>query len=290
MAGFDLPNAQLPVLAPLAASHEENQIEAELKAMCLDMWARHAAAKAFDLNVSGMAHLGSFEQVRQAVNADGLALLPGGGQEDRTRYLYRAWIARNHRGRGLHFLRTYLQMLFPNVAKVEQLWMPLNGIYPQDAVSILLEEKFIVPLISDDNGLTLDDTWEVGGMIDTSKQGEQGEWEFDTSGLFLTNRVRITLDFSVDVSGLGNLLQIVRSVLPVRFVPEFNYVIEVQAPVQVQSFAQIDVEIAPAITLAHPDLLMVTDDPDVMWELGSDDDPDNAPFLVSGAAEIALEF
>jgi len=82
--------------------------------------------------VLGAAHLGSFDLVRKAVNTDGLVLLQGDGEEPATRYLYRAWKSRNTQGRGLHFLRTYLQMLFPNIGEVVQLWQGKNALYPTD--------------------------------------------------------------------------------------------------------------------------------------------------------------
>ena len=45
------------------------------------------------------------------------------------RYLYRAWRARNPK-RGLHFLRTYLQLLWPDGNSCEQLWQPKHLPYP----------------------------------------------------------------------------------------------------------------------------------------------------------------
>lgn len=286
MADFDFQNAQLPELLPLQASHEATDQEAQYKALFLDIWRKHAAKQAFDLNVSGMAHLGSFEQVRRMVTEDGLALLPGGGSEPRTRYLYRAWNARNHRGRGLHFLDLYLQMLFPGVAKAEQLWMPVGGSYPQDCVTIIPDAQYFLPVIDEDGVLALDGTWEVGGMVDLGSQIEKGYWAYNTEGLMLTSRVRITLDFSVDVTGIGNLMQIVRSVLPARFVPEFHYVIVVEAPAPVEAFSHVDVMVNKPIAMASPELLMVTDDPEVWWELGDDDDPDSGPMLVDSRAEV----
>lgn len=286
MADFDFENAQLPALLPLQASHEATDEEAQYKALFLDIWRNHAAKQAFDLNVSGMAHLGSFEQVRRTITEDGLALLPGSDNEARTRYLYRAWNARNHRGRGLHFLDVYLQMLAPGVAKAEQLWLPIGGTYPQDCVTIIPESQYFMPLIEEDTVLSLDGSWQVGGMVDLGSQIEKGYWAYNTENLILTSRVRLTLDFSVDVSGVGNLMQIVRSVLPARFVPEFHYVIVVEAPTPVLAYSHVDVMVTKPIAMASPDLLMVTDDPEVMWELGDDDDPESAPKLVGTKAEV----
>lgn len=289
MAGFDFANAQPPQLLPLGASHEENEVEAELKALTMSLWDKYLADRMFDANVLGMAHLGSYDLVRRSVTQDGLALLPGVGAEPGTRYLYRAMKARNHQGRGLHFIKTYLQIVFPGVAKVEQLWMAPDGKYPDDAYSIVQADQFVVPVISDDNGLFLDGTWNIGGIINTATQGGDGEGNVDTSGLILLSRVRITLDFGLDMAGMGNLIQILRSVMPARLVPEFQYAIEVEAPAPIAVEAMIEVEVQGPAALAHPELLLVTDDPDVMWCLGSDDDPDNAPRLPTGRASVEVD-
>lgn len=285
MGKFDFANAQLPRLYPLEQSHAQNEVEDELRRLTMRLWDDHLAEQAFDVNVSGMAHLGSFELVRRSVNQDGLALLPGGGEEPSTRYLYRAWKARNHQGRGLHFARTYLQMLFPNVSKVEQLYMPLEGQYPDDCLSIIPEEQFILPAIYDNNGLRLDGTWRLGEMIDTSKQGIDGSWSYNTDGLILTSRVLITLDFSVDASGVGNLMQILRAVMGAKFVPVFRYSITAESPFPIEVAVEIEAYIPVKAQVAHPDLLMVTDDPEWVWHLGADGDAD-APRLMASRAKV----
>lgn len=286
MSDFDFPDAQLPKLFPLEQSFAENDIEQELKQLAIDLWNKKQAKRAFDVNVAGMAHLGSFELVRRSINQDGLALLPGGGEEPSTRYLYRAWKARNHEGRGLHFARLYLQTLFPGISKIEQLWLPLGGEYPKDCITITPEERFVMPVISDDSGLRLDGTWRLGEMIDTGKQGTQGNWSFDTSGLVLTSRVLITLDFSVDANGVGNLLQILRSVIPARFVPVFRYSITAESPFPIEASAEIQVHSdGPALT-AFPGDLFVTDDVDWLWNLGTDDAPGEAPMLAEERVEM----
>jgi len=132
MAALDFPNAQLPRLAPLANSYAENTVEADLKRLFLDLFHIHLAADTFDVNVLGAAHLGSFDLVRRSLNADGLALLSVEQEKAATRFLYRAWKSGNVQGRGLHFLRTYLQVLFPNLGGVIQLWQGKDVQYPFD--------------------------------------------------------------------------------------------------------------------------------------------------------------
>jgi len=130
--GFDFSNAELPRLAPLEASYTENDVEADLKQLFLDLFGSALAPAIFDVNVLGAAHLGSFDLVRKMVNTDGLVLLPGDREEAATRYLYRAWKSGNVQGRGLHFLRTYLQVLFPNIGDAVQLWHGKGIEYPTD--------------------------------------------------------------------------------------------------------------------------------------------------------------
>lgn len=285
MAGFDFPNAQPPELVPLQHSHEQNEEETELKALFLRLWRKRLAARAFDNNVAGMAHLGSHDLVRRSITQDGLALLPG-GSEAAARYIYRAWKAQTNQGRGLHFVRTYLQLLFPNVSKVEQLYMPIGGNYPEDCFSIIPEDQFVIPRISEQAGLRLDGTWDVGGVINTSDQGEQGAWTFDTTNLMLTSRVLITLDFGVDVSGVGNLLQLLRSVLPARFVPVFNFAITAESPVPVTSEIEVEVDMADTEVLAYPDMLYLTEEPHRAWSLGHDGAPLSAKALPSQRVDM----
>ena len=123
MADYDFPKtAEPPHLASLAQSYAVDQREAELRDLFIKVFRSTLSTRAFDVILSGCAHLGSFDFVRKTVNADGLTILQGDREEAATRYLYRAWQARDTNGRGMHFLRTYLQLLFPNTCQVAQLW------------------------------------------------------------------------------------------------------------------------------------------------------------------------
>src|SRR5258706_15125737 len=102
---LDFRTSTLPQLAPLAGSFVENDIEADLKRLFLALFQSNLAARAFDANVLGAAHLGSLDLVRRMVNADGLVLLQGDREESTTRYLYRAWKSGEAQGRGLHSWR-----------------------------------------------------------------------------------------------------------------------------------------------------------------------------------------
>ena len=188
----DFSNALPPSLTPIEKSHVVGDVERELKQIFIDLFRDTLSAQVFDVNVAGVPHLGSFDLVRRSINVDGLVLIPGGeNEEPATRYLYRAWKSQNAQGRGLHFMRTYLQMLFPNVCEVEQLWHRKDVAYPEGIVS-------------------LRDTPDV-----------------DTSDLWLTSRIRLSLDTGVNTNAVPNLLHIIRSVIPARLVPEFMFWLQI---------------------------------------------------------------
>jgi len=180
---LDFAHAALPALAPLQHSFAENEIEAQLKALFSDVFKQHLAMDVFDANVAGMAHLGSFERLRRSINHDGLVLIQNDGQQAATRYLYRAWQARNRNGRGLHFLRTYLQMLYPNQWAVEPLWQHKNRPYPQ--------------------------------QLDPNP-ADKAQW-------WLTSRIRILLYWGTRAHAIAKMAGIIQAVIPARLLPEFNY-------------------------------------------------------------------
>lgn len=202
MSAFDFPNAKPVALAPLQASFAQSDIEAEIKALTLKLWDEKLAQDAFDANVSGMAHLGSFELVRKSVNRDGLVLMQGDREESATRYLYRAWKSRNRNGRGIFFLRTYLQMLWPNACEVEQMWQEKAKAYPKALL--------------------------------TTEEVQEQEREAD---VYLTSRIDIAISFSAQPHNFRNLLSIISATVPARFVPVFSKVVaKFQAPMTRRAF------------------------------------------------------
>lgn len=220
-------NAALPSLIPLQRSHSENQIEAELKQLFLDLFRSKLAAKVFDANVLGMPHLGSLDLVRRSVNAEGLALLQGAREDAATRYVYRAWKSRNAQGRGLHFLKTYLQLLFPDSFEVSQLWHDKNFEYPKGIVAVDRPRSWWLHQLGT-AGLKVDGKWGVGRRIsDATPPSEATPANVD--GLFLTSRIDIALGFGVDAPSRGALLNVIRSIIPARFVPLFRFLMHVDA-------------------------------------------------------------
>lgn len=130
MAELPLIPQPAPDLVPLRESHEADQMEAELKALFIELFEQFIRPGEREINTIGTPHLGPFEQFERAVKTEGLALVRRGDEES-MRYLLRAWKARNPK-RGLHMLRLYLRMLWPLGWSVEQLWCPVAGAYPVD--------------------------------------------------------------------------------------------------------------------------------------------------------------
>lgn len=188
---MDFPNAQLPELKPLAVSQGQliSDYENELRNLFLELFKELIAENAFDANVLGMAHLGSLNLVRKSVNSDGLVLLAGDREETATRYLYRAWKSRNNQGRGLHFLRTYLQLLFPNSWQVFQLAQAKAYPYPTK----------LIP--------------------------ESGA---NYANYYLTSRIRVSFNYNqVTPESVVAMKPILRSVIPARLVLDFALLVEI---------------------------------------------------------------
>lgn len=116
-----------PALGPLVNSAKFNDIESELKQIFLDLFSTYLRASERDLNVYGAAHLGSLDLLTKRIKEDGLAVF--GDDINAVNYLYRAWNFRNPK-RGMIFLRTYLQLLWPNSFTIDQLWQKKGVPYP----------------------------------------------------------------------------------------------------------------------------------------------------------------
>ncbi|CAN5293353.1 hypothetical protein BH10PSE16_BH10PSE16_00680 [soil metagenome] len=220
---FDFTNAQLPTLSPLAASFEENEVEADCKRLLMDLFTAHLAKTVFDVNVRGAAHLGSLELVRKAVSMDGLVLLQGDREEAATRYLYRAWKSGDVQGRGLHFLRTYLQLLFPGECTIVQKWHENEPEKPYpDWLHDLTPGYSMDYWHLGDDELTLDGSWNVGSRyyhLDES----MGANEINTDRLFLTSRIEITMGPSIDTASLAKISSILSNCMPARLITQFRF-------------------------------------------------------------------
>lgn len=264
---LDFSNAQLPRLLPLERSHAENAVEAGLKQLLIDLFKDRLAHKAFDANVLGAAHLGSFDLVRRAVNNDGLVLLQGDREEAATRYLYRAWKSGDVQGRGLHFLRTYLQMLFPGLCQVDQLWHDKALTYPTGLSSIQPKFSWWLHQVGEP-GLKLDGSWGLGRRIPGASEG-RSERAINPDQMYLTSRVEIALDFSASVRSIADLMHIIRSVIPARLVPVFRFWLSLSLHVAILASARLAMQKSAHMRYAWRGRV-ISDSDDARWVLGKD--------------------
>ena len=227
------PHLSLPTAAPINASFANDDIEAALKQLFADLFEKHLASALHDVNALGMPHLGTFDLVRRNVNADGLALLPGSSEEDATRYLYRAWRSRDSDGRGLHFLKTYLQMLFPNICELEQMMQSKHQAYPLDLYPASLHSG------------------------DPDK--------------YLTSRIEIGLDYSTEMTDFTKLMSVFRAILPARLSPLFKF--RLLLLLWIESRIDSTLFLQKAFNMkANPCGLRVSESTEFLWQLGRDID------------------
>lgn len=184
---LDFETSQLPELKPLENSFAYDAVEAELKALFIQIFKDNLGVQTFDTFVLGVPHLGSFGLVQKNINRDGLSLLRNSAEENATRYLYRVWKSGDVQKRGLAILKIYLQLLFGSLAQVTQLQHPLSGIpYPQG-----------VSEYSHETGLN--------------------------ANHFLTSRIYVDVDTSLASESIKSISSSIQSALPARFVPEIRF-------------------------------------------------------------------
>jgi len=270
---FDFPGAALPGITPLKESHANGQIEEELKGIFGELFSA-MAEETFDASVLGAPHLGSFDLVRRTVNHDGLVLLKGEREEAATRYLYRAWKSGDVQKRGLHFLRTYLQMLFPGQTEVKQLWHYKDADYGQGFVLNEPRNPYWYNFLGSP-GLKIDGSWKLGRplVLDTE---EPPYYEPETSNLFLTSRVEILLGLEeLARYSEGNrpattgLIDIIRAVIPARLVPLFKFWLRFVIGVDISARSHFLMQ--KHSTIRYPWCgRVLTEDPARKWSLGVD--------------------
>ena len=118
-------------LLPLNNSHTVGDIEKELQALQIDLFKQFQQAQFDEINVYGMPHLGSFSLIERISTQDGIIIIRQ-GDEARLRYLFKAWKGRNPE-RGLHFLKTYCQVLWgQDNYFINQLWQNKYIEYTKD--------------------------------------------------------------------------------------------------------------------------------------------------------------
>lgn len=157
----DLTPIDAPALAPLTESFEFDDVESQLKASFVKVFNDLIRDRERQLNLYGMAHLGDESLLQNNLKADGLSVMKRDAVQ--MRFLLKAARARNER-RGTLFIKKYLQAIWPNVWKLEPLWMPLAtanqypvGITPTgDPSTHFLTGRYRITLpVDSDNGLGL---------------------------------------------------------------------------------------------------------------------------------------
>lgn len=170
-------------LVPLQKSWEANEVETDLKNLFIRLYDEHLSLQAEEMTVYGMPHLGQFSLIERLVTQDGLAVIRQ-GDESGLRYLYKAW-KHNNPKRGLHFIRTYLQVLFGDAYDVAQLWQEKIGQYPES-----LKTAAEISLAAE-----------------------------DLADYFLTSRIRVDLDTDLIPN---NIIRSLKTALAARFVLEMR--------------------------------------------------------------------
>jgi hypothetical protein len=268
---FDFIASTAPAATPLRNSHEVGDIEHELKQVFLDLFDT-LGQDSFDANVLGAAHLGSFELVRRMVNHDGLVLLPGEREEAATRYLYRAWKSGDVQKRGLHFLRTYLELLAPGMFQVTQLWHDKSKPYPTALTGGSTSQASWWLRQIGEPGLTLSGNWGVGRWISDPVELEERKSNSGrgTEGLWLTSRIEISADIGSVPPSIASLLPIFQSIIPARLSPDIVMWLAVLVLVLIQADATIETD--KSIEARYPwDRTLITSDELSIVKIGLDD-------------------
>jgi len=120
-------------LIPLQRSAVADDVEAEFKALFLQLYKDRVDPGVNELALYGMPQLGSIDIIERYVSGDGLAVLRTTTVEH-IRHLFHAWRYNNPQ-RGTAFLAAYLNVLFGPVYTIAQLWCHKDGKYPDDCLS-----------------------------------------------------------------------------------------------------------------------------------------------------------
>lgn len=132
-----------PTLKPLADSHDASDLDAETKALFMDLFESYIRITERRINTYGTPHLGDITVIERAIKQDGLSLF----RRDDTTDKFMAEILRGwrsiHSRRGLGFLRFYLQMLWPNAFEIKDYWQIKNVAYPNGLSIIEGPDKFL---------------------------------------------------------------------------------------------------------------------------------------------------
>lgn len=214
---FDFQDAELPELTPLKNSFVFDEVENQLRNLFLKVFNDTIAADYFDTNVSGMAHLGSIGLVKRKVNTDGLVLLPTASEDASTRYIYRAWKSLNKQGRGLYFLRTYLQAIFPGQWSIDQQSQDKAFSYPTKLSNRLAS----------------------GNVVANN---------------FLTSRINIKIAAAQDMPDISGIPKIIAAIIPARFVPKILITLFADSKMRFSANGNISMTMRAISNVTAPDI------------------------------------
>lgn len=123
-------NRPFETLSPLTNQQEIGEIENELKNIFIDVFKETLGNQVDGLLQYGMPYISKDINVLYPFfSMNGLNTLKNLQEVEPLSYLMKAWTIRNPK-RGFHFLRTYLQMLYPSSFKIEQMYQETSKAYP----------------------------------------------------------------------------------------------------------------------------------------------------------------
>lgn len=117
-------------LNPLRQQEEIEELEIQIRESFRAAYINTLAPKVHSLLHYGSPHLtNNIDLMKKWYLSDGLSIPRADTELDYLQYLLKAWKIKNPK-RGFHFLRTYLQILYPNEWRIEPLWQEKNQPYP----------------------------------------------------------------------------------------------------------------------------------------------------------------
>ncbi|MCI7352791.1 MAG: hypothetical protein SPE06_00155 [[Actinobacillus] rossii] len=117
-------------LNPLLKQEESEELEIQIRESFREAYTKTLAPKVHSLLHYGSPHLtNNIDLMKKWYLSDGLSIPRHDTELEQLQYLLKAWRIKNPK-RGFHFLRTYLQILYPNEWRIDPLWQEKNQPYP----------------------------------------------------------------------------------------------------------------------------------------------------------------
>lgn len=122
-------------LYPLLTQSEYLQLETEVKEAFIEVYNSTLGDKIRNLLKYGNPYLITDDDlIKKFILNEGLGLPRADTDVAYLQFLLKAWKIKNNK-RGLFFLKTYLQLLYPNMWEVIQQWQETSKVYPTALVS-----------------------------------------------------------------------------------------------------------------------------------------------------------